>query len=473
MGINGFQQYLKKKYPQSFSYKWSITYDNLYIDLNYVLHNVSYLLDDVDEIIKKTLDYIKNVIISIKPQKRIIIMADGLAPLAKMILQRKRRINSMNRHNIDLNFTVGTKFMLVLEKCIIDFCEQVKQKYDLTYIIDIKGIGEGEVKIKYNLNILHNENINDTHIVYSSDSDVILLLITCVNPNKIYQKINKMEILHYGTLYDKHIEDNGNTVSSKYDFVFFNLLMGNDYLPKIYYLTFDKIWSSYKKVSYLYPNGIISNFDKNNLTIDIDFITAVIHNIMKVMRKNMYSLFDYKQFCDKSYPKYVEGLLWCMTMYSLGYCHDNTYIYEKNTYLHIMGLMYAITFRNSYNIVKSIDLNPDCCSILLLPIQFKHLLKKEQILIADKLNDLYPIIYEESNCLKCKTLMENVNIEDIDINVLKYETNEHKKTHKKLKYLLIQEISNKYVELLKDVVFEEDIIVVPKYSLNKVQRKLF
>ena len=119
MGIHNFQKYLKTTYPSAHKESWLDKYDNLYIDLNYVLHHICYVSNSRQDILLRTKDYLLNIIKYTKPQKRIVIVADGPAPLAKLILQRKRRLDKVdifdNRPfnedtHLEINFTPGTQF---------------------------------------------------------------------------------------------------------------------------------------------------------------------------------------------------------------------------------------------------------------------------------------------------------------------------------------------------------------------------
>ena len=62
MGILHFHKWMKENYPKAFQKKWLATYDHVYIDLNYALHNCSYKAKSIDEVktLTNSLDNIDN-----------------------------------------------------------------------------------------------------------------------------------------------------------------------------------------------------------------------------------------------------------------------------------------------------------------------------------------------------------------------------------------------------------------------------
>ena len=122
MGINNFHSWINKQYNSSVKYKWLQTYDNVYIDLNYALHYVASTTDNNSEelIYEKLYDFISDMLQLTEPQKKVILASDGIPPISKLSLQRKRRLEKSQCTNNDLKFntiqfTPGTKFMETLE----------------------------------------------------------------------------------------------------------------------------------------------------------------------------------------------------------------------------------------------------------------------------------------------------------------------------------------------------------------------
>jgi hypothetical protein len=413
MGINGFQPFLIKTYKKACKQYFNVQYDNLYIDLNHVLHHVCYKSKNTSELIELCKNYLLGIIKSVKPKSRVILAADGAAPLAKMILQRKRRLDSIKSlegdidltKNLNLNLTPGTEFMMKLEHSLEGFINYIKEKFSVDVITLITDADEGEIKIKHELLKIQKRNPDETHIVYSADSDVVLILFTCTDLTKIYHMIKHDLIIHYGTMYDEHVALYGSSDSLKNDFVFINLMMGNDYLPKVLYFKLENIWEAYKIVSGYLPKGMISS-DANsqtNIIIDPLFIHDLLYIASKNISKGLLNKFQITDLKNCRYTNYINGIYWCYGMYALGKCSNYKYIYEQlDTNPHITGVMFSLMYHNKYIIHSSPSIDIDLYGILLIPEKACKLLSKEQNLIVSELISEHPIIYEEGRCEKCK-----------------------------------------------------------------------
>jgi hypothetical protein len=517
MGITNFQKYIKKTYPKACAKKWeNVSYDNLYIDLNCVLHHVCYLSKNTTELLGRTCDYIKNIIATVRPKKRLILVADGPAPLAKMILQRKRRLDSIKlldsinpEEHLSLNLTPGTKFMMGLENAFAGFVKYIKSTYKIEVQQLITDSDEGEIKIKYCLQKIQNKNALDNHIVYSGDSDMILLLFTCNDLSKIYQMVSKDMTLSFGKMYDTHVEKFGGTSFTKYDFVFMNLLMGNDYLPKVLYLKLEHLWEAYGKLSKSYPDGLIT-YNCYDIKVDPMFFHDLLYIASKKIQPHFLKRFDItKDLRNMSYGNYAEGLYWCFGMYITGNCSNYKYIYDHNTSPHITGVMLTIMSINSYKITKSPSIDVDLYGILLIPHKARVLLSKEQNIVAEKIAEKYPVIYEEEKCVKCRFFSKRLsdlnkeykkidrkngddavleNAKNMCKEIAKNGNNfmQHKKHHEKLNFNKIDEISKYFIDCRDDLretmTLESDVedneieaVIIPykPRNMNIPHKKLF
>ena len=404
MGIHNFQPYIKKEYPESWKNKFNVTYDNLYIDLNYILHNVCYLSKDKNDLLERFKDYLRGIIVRFNPKKRLILVGDGVAPLAKMILQRKRRIAKNNdEENLSLNLTTGTQFMMELESSLYGFIQYIKEKYKIEVLTYITDTDEGEIKIRKHLDRIHESCPNDTHIVYSGDSDMILILFTCANISNIYLALDKNNIIHLGKLYDIHIEKYGNIVNAKNDFVFINLMLGNDYIPKIAYVKINTLWDSYKIVSKNRNSGLVS-YSNNTVSIDPIFIHDLLYITSKQILPHFLKRFKLSDIKNKLYSNYIEGINWCFSMYVNGKCSDYRYIYQYKS-PHITGMMLSLIRYNTYIVKHSLAIDIELYGILLIPARSNYLLSSNQLMIIDQLIKKHPIIYNEE---------KNINLNDID-----------------------------------------------------------
>ena len=100
-----------------------LTIDNLYFDLNCLIHPCCHGLTDETEMYENILDNIHKIVNIVKPNDMVYIAIDGPCPKPKMIQQRLRRFKSAKeKKEWDTNkITPGTEFMENLEKCIICF----------------------------------------------------------------------------------------------------------------------------------------------------------------------------------------------------------------------------------------------------------------------------------------------------------------------------------------------------------------
>ena len=223
----------------------------------------------------------------------------------------------------------------------------------------------------------------------------------CKDLNKIYQIIGKDTIIFYGKLYDIHKEKFVGTKSTKNDFVFINLMMGNDYVPKTSYLILDKVWIEYKKLAPFFENGLI-NICNEDITIDPIFFHDLMYSATKHTKQHFMKKFTLSHLKEKYYYDYVQGLYWCFGMYFTGKCTNYHYIYDHDTSPHVLGTMLTVMANCEYKIKKYKSIDLDLYAILLIPEKAKTLLTKEQNLISRELIKKYPIVYEEGRCEKCK-----------------------------------------------------------------------
>lgn len=240
--------------------------NRLYLDFNSVIHMCSQKVvaqrkpckdletDIFDSIIEQTY----NIVSYCPPDQLLYIGVDGVAPLAKMVQQRKRRhmssmqnalINDFKRkHNIpvadwDSNcITPGTPFMARLQKYLESHFKSTQLPYEV-YVSGPDQEGEGEHKIiKYIKSLGDKDPFVD--VIYGLDADLIMLALTCSKPN-IYLMRETSQVLHNaqqmtGFKYlniDKMrkavafhlygVEDQ----SFMLDYVCICFILGNDFLP--------------------------------------------------------------------------------------------------------------------------------------------------------------------------------------------------------------------------------------------------
>jgi len=109
MGIPKFFKWLTRRYPMILTNLKSEEEvpptDNLYMDLNGIVHNAIHgndptrherisKLEDLEEVWADIMRAIDEIVHVVKPRKLILLAVDGVAPRAKMNQQRARRFRS-------------------------------------------------------------------------------------------------------------------------------------------------------------------------------------------------------------------------------------------------------------------------------------------------------------------------------------------------------------------------------------------
>ena len=208
MGIPYYFYNLTKIYKDILLTNLSLKPDFYAIDFNGIIHPIA--ANIVSEhgpkenlIIDKLWDKINDYIELLQP-KNLLICVDGVAPVAKMAQQRKRRYLSVLRNKIDEKeilwdtnaITPGTNFMNDLN----NFMKNKIRYHTFNINIDYSGsdeVGEGEHKIFTKL-----KNVKDyeTIVIHGLDADLIILSLMSHKKN-IYlmreqdEKITYLNIL--------------------------------------------------------------------------------------------------------------------------------------------------------------------------------------------------------------------------------------------------------------------------------------
>ena len=136
MGIPSYFSYIIKNYTNIIRrYEECNQIDALMMDCNSIIYDSYYEILKEGEItniewfeevlIKMVIEKIEQYIIYVKPLKRVYIAFDGLAPIAKLDQQKKRRYKTKFMSQFEppkiwdtINITVGTDFMNKLSKMI-------------------------------------------------------------------------------------------------------------------------------------------------------------------------------------------------------------------------------------------------------------------------------------------------------------------------------------------------------------------
>ena len=386
MGITNFYKWVKNSYKECITNIGSRCYNHVYIDLNYLLHMCYYNSDNLDSVIKKLSTIILDICTKTQPSDTVNLYCDGTSPFAKLIIQRERRFSS--KDEISLNFTPGTKFIMQIPDKLHNIIEIIKNVYNVKVTIDTKEPGEGEIKIKNKLLEHYNKDKNKTHILVTNDADVILILTS----HESYKKCNillKDDVLSVSKLIEIHIKRyNIKSLYPHLDYSFLNLLMGNDYMPKVNLLTLEKLWDSYKinleQSDDKYLIKILDNHIIINKNLLIDILHTLIYNIPHGKIKK-----DMEIYNEMIYENYFDGLIWNFHMYQNGICVDYYYMCHRKKPINIMNLLIylysnKIIDKLVYNKINR-PIPSELCCILLLPESGRHLIEDKYLDFIDNL----------------------------------------------------------------------------------------
>ena len=267
MGIPYYFYSLTQKYNNIISNNKPTGLDTYCIDFNGIIHNVAQdiirnykdIAGNIDnnnienDIIEGVWNRIKYYIENYKANKYII-CADGVAPLAKMFQQRKRRYlniykNILDNVNIiwDTNaITPGTLFMEKLNSYIIRNINDDSGKNKVIYS-GSNECGEGEHKI---FKMIKDTPIDDKIIIHGLDADLIILSLMSHKENiylmrevkdlhtnnTVYNYLNIKELrkailCELKTNWDINFEYNDNDLIETYCTAC--TILGNDFIPHL------------------------------------------------------------------------------------------------------------------------------------------------------------------------------------------------------------------------------------------------
>ncbi|EMS16700.1 XRN 5'-3' exonuclease protein [Entamoeba histolytica HM-3:IMSS] len=189
-------------------------FDNLYIDVNGLIHS-SIDKQTIEEVIEHIQNQLMRIIMIVRPRNLLYIAIDGVCPIAKMIQQRKRRFTTDCLEGNAI--TPGTELMEKISVGIESFILNQMNNKGLDYWRRIKVIvsgvhvpGEGEHKIiEY---IRSQERINESHVIYGEDADLLF-----------------KKLLELSSQYENSIE----RLELENDFIYLMSIAGNDFLPNI------------------------------------------------------------------------------------------------------------------------------------------------------------------------------------------------------------------------------------------------
>lgn len=329
MGVPGLYRNIIKEYPNIHfgAPNENITISHFYLDFNPIIYNCYHEISENHDfseslLIEKIIDKLNNMITKvIKVTKLIYIAIDGPVPICKMVKQRERRYKKVYLETIfgtskwdTSNITPGTEFMDKLCKSIRIFVNTFRKEHNNIRIVfnDSYVPGEGEHKF-----LKHIESVKikkEEYIcIFSNDADLLMLsnrfpekqILILMNSQhsvqdfkEIYEDVEFVFIdtneFRKGLVYELSKHGSGQTykysqmVVSRimYDYIFYNMLAGNDFVQPIYFckmrksFTYKVLFSIYNKLLSVGHNHLIY-FEGEEPMINNLFFTEFIVELAK------------------------------------------------------------------------------------------------------------------------------------------------------------------------------------------------
>lgn len=353
MGIPFYFWSICKKYPDIISTSLPCTIDSLFIDFNGAIHPAvrkvvkgmrePMLSEDIEPMMHDEIwRSFKGIVAAACPQKRVGIFIDGVAPVAKMIQQRKRRYLSQLRSKMlnqkviwDTNaISPGTSFMsnlhLFLEKGVTKLNrDPAGLRYELC---SSKEPGEGEHKIFQRLQEIPD---GDKTVIHGLDADLIMLSLLSHRKNIFLMREDdrqpgvvqylSIDALHTGIMNEIRqsgfpLDDQEHDAMESYIVACF--VLGNDFLPHPSSLSLKKDGHAVLLESWMAKKELLIR----DGTIQWDVLSDLIRDLSKKERER---LLDY----NKSYmerPLHLKQPEDRVEAYPR--LHQNMHIYSKSLY---------------------------------------------------------------------------------------------------------------------------------------------
>ena len=424
MGIKNFHTWLHKKFPNSFiPIKNNNIYEYIYIDLNFMLHNSIYGCKTENDFIHRLFASLDIIFSNFIATKEIFLAIDGPSSFAKIILQRKRRLINISKLNTNvinsLCLTPGIGIMTNFEKRILQYVNKLQTKYKFIQPKIVTSFStepdEGEIKICNRVILNGKGNLNHRHLIIGNDSDLVVLSMgmkpvyninILIKAKECNELISFKNLLHLHCKYldrDAPINELCNS-SLREDFIILSVMMGNDYLPKVAYINYEKLWKIYQEFILKSSKTIINDENSFNVNEAINFMLLIYNSLSPGFKK--VSIASYN---DERSNSYLEGLLWCLNMYKTGKCPKYDYMYSYNS-PHPYELLFHLSNKtqkiqlNKYENFKPIS--SKIYPLIIMPKKASYLLTKQQ---QKLMNGELKYLYEKEECRECEKQLAILN----------------------------------------------------------------
>lgn len=337
MGIPSFYKWITKKYPDILINNNNIKCDNLYLDMNGIIHpcsESSNLHTSINDIYFSIINFIDSLVDLAKPKQMLYLAIDGVAPRSKINQQRSRRFLSkesskeklINKKKLELNLNIfnfdknsispGTEFMYNLS---LFLQEQIKLRKNNTWqhikviLSDSNDPGEGEHKIMNYIRTLTNNNLH--HVIFGNDSDLFMLGLSshldnflimreqyknnkmceiCNSPSHKFnncegniKKIIKTHEFIYADVYilkkylvkDLNIDNNYKDNNLIDDWIFLCFFVGNDFLPHLHVMEINENAINLLMIIYKKYLKILNQYLTLDTTINYEFIKLIMEEL--------------------------------------------------------------------------------------------------------------------------------------------------------------------------------------------------
>lgn len=302
--------------------------NHLFLDFNGLIHPASHkylhtVKDKVPKDIEKGIltsvwNELQESIKIVNPKDTVQIFIDGVAPIAKMFQQRKRRYLSMFRKK-QLNdyglwdsnaISPGTTFMTRLHASLRAHIRHEKEKYSY-YLSTSDDVGEGEHKLLDRMKRLYN-NSDEVKVIHGLDADLIMLSLLSHMDNIYLMRVdndkgdNKTKFLDVTALrngiindlkynYEWDIEEEtlndvfGESAKKIIEtYVILCFILGNDFIPHPINVSLKKggIDKIIKSAKFLWNNGI-QLIDIENNKMNWNFIKHIFEELSRDEDENV------------------------------------------------------------------------------------------------------------------------------------------------------------------------------------------